>query len=212
MAIFKYYIFDFDGTLMDTSAAILATIRATIQAMGLTERTEAQCRSIIGIRTDEAGHHLYPDTAISDQEFARVFRSIYPAMQERLPAMPFPGVIEGLRKLREDGRPMAIATSRRRDSVKAFLSELGILDWFQEIVGAEDVTHGKPNPEPVLKILQAQGWNPQDTLVVGDADVDILMGNAAGCHTCAVTYGNGSLESLASAQPGFTISEFSKIL
>ncbi len=209
---FRNYIFDFDGTLMDTSAAIMATIRATIKAMGLPERTDGQCRSIIGIRTDEAGHHLYPDVAISDEEFALVFRSLYPAMQERFPAKPFPGVVATLRSLRADGHPLAIATSRRRDSVKSFLRDLNILDWFQMTVGAEDVTQGKPNPEPVINILRAQGWEPRETLVVGDADVDILMGKAAGCATCSVTYGNGSTESLAKAHPDFTISSFEEVL
>ena len=58
------YIFDFDGTLMDTSGVILATIKASIKEMGLPEKTEEECRSIIGIRTNEAGKYLYPDLDI----------------------------------------------------------------------------------------------------------------------------------------------------
>ncbi|MCD8395134.1 MAG: HAD family hydrolase [Bacteroidales bacterium] len=205
------FIFDFDGTLMDTSAAILATIRATIDAMGLPSRTEVQCRSIIGIRTDEAGHHLYPDVEIDDADFARVFRSIYPTMQERLPATPFENVIECLDNMRQSGHALAIASSRRRDSIFGFLNDLGIADWFSIVIGAEDVVKGKPNPDPVLKILDSKGWNPEDTLVVGDADVDILMGNVAGCDTCAVTYGNGSLSSLQGAHPTYIIDRFQAI-
>lgn len=193
---------------MDTSAGILATIRATIDTMGLPSRSEGQCRSIIGIRTDEAGHHLYPKIHIDDEEFARVFRSIYPGMQAQYPATPFAGVLSCLKAMKEQGGRLAIASSRRRDSIFQFLRQLGIEGWFQIVVGAEDVVKGKPNPDPVLKILDEMGWDAQGTLVVGDADVDILMGNAAGCDTCAVTYGNGSEESLQAARPTFTIHSF----
>ncbi len=79
------------------------------------------------------------------------------------------------------------------------------------IVGADSVTKGKPNPEPVLTVLNALDWNADDTLVVGDADVDIMMGNAAGCYTCAVTYGNGSIASLKAANPNYMIDDFKKL-
>ncbi len=80
------------------------------------------------------------------------------------------------------------------------------------IVGADSVTKGKPDPEPVLTILNALDWKAGDTLVVGDADVDIMMGNAAGCSTCAVTYGNGSLASLKEAEPDYMVDDFKRIL
>lgn len=79
------------------------------------------------------------------------------------------------------------------------------------IVGADSVTKGKPNPEPVLTVLNALGWDANDTLVVGDADVDIMMGNAAGCNTCAVTYGNGSIASLKAANPDYMIGDFKEL-
>ena len=79
------------------------------------------------------------------------------------------------------------------------------------MVGADSVTKGKPDPEPVLTVLKALAWSADDTLVVGDADVDIMMGNAAGCKTCAVTYGNGSIASLKAAQPDYMIDDFREL-
>ncbi len=206
------YIFDFDGTLMDTSSVILATIKATIKQMGLPEKTEEECRSIIGIRTDEAGRYLYPDLDISNKEFAKVFRANYDRLQKDSQEKPFPGVIDTLAQLRSDGCHLAVASSRRLASLNDYLDRLGIKDWFDMIVGADSVTKGKPDPEPVLTVLNALHWDAKDTLVVGDADVDIMMGNAAGCQTCAVTYGNGSLSSLKSANPTFMIDDFNKLL
>lgn len=206
------YIFDFDGTLMDTSGVIMATIKATIKEMGLPERTDDECRSIIGIRTDEAGRYLYPDLDISNAEFAQVFRSNYDRLKKNTHEKTFPGVIETLERLRREGHELAIASSRRLASLNDYLNGLGIKDWFAMIVGADSVSKGKPDPEPVLTILKALDWNAKYVLVVGDADVDIMMGNAAGCRTCAVTYGNGSIISLKAAKPGYMIDKFEDIL
>ena len=206
------YIFDFDGTLMDTSGVILSTIKATIKEMGLPEKTDEECRSIIGIRTDEAGRYLYPELDISNKEFARVFRANYDQLKVGANENTFPGVLETLAELRENGCGLAIASSRRLASLTDYLEGLGIRDWFEMVVGADSVTKGKPDPEPVLTILDALGWQPSSTLVVGDADVDIMMGNAAGCKTCAVTYGNGSMASLREASPDYMVDTFPAIL
>ena len=206
------YIFDFDGTLMDTSGVILSTIKATIKEMGLPEKTDEECRSIIGIRTDEAGRYLYPELDISNNEFARVFRANYDRLKAGANENTFSGVLETLAELREKGCGLAIASSRRLASLNDYLEGLGIRDWFEMVVGADSVTKGKPDPEPVLIILEALGWQPSSTLVVGDADVDIMMGNAAGCKTCAVTYGNGSTASLRAASPDYMVDTFPAIL
>lgn len=205
------YIFDFDGTLMDTSGVILATIKATIQEMQLPAKTDDECRSIIGIRTDEAAGHLYPGGGVSDSEFARRFRANYATLKNGAHENTFPGVIETLRQLRDSGCGLAIASSRRLASLNDYLTGLGIDSWFSMVVGADNVTNGKPNPEPVQKILDTLGWRPEETMVVGDADVDIMMGNAARCITCAVTYGNGSTESLKDAAPDFMVDDFARI-
>ncbi len=205
------YIFDFDGTLMDTSSVIIATIKATIKEMNLPPRTEEECRSIIGIRTDEAGSYFYPGLDIPNEEFARVFRSNYERIRRDTHEKTFPGVIDTLLILKERGDRMTIASSRRLASLYDYLDGLGIKDWFDMIVGADSVEKGKPNPEPVLKILNTLEWRAEDTLVVGDADVDILMGKAAGCPTCAVTYGNGTIVLLKASNPTFIINDFTKI-
>ena len=211
MRIYDNYIFDFDGTLMDTSGVIMATIRATIRQMGLPERTEAQCRAIIGIRTDDAGRWLYPGLDISNEEFALVFRENYDRIKRAAHEELFPGVRDTLRHLLDTGHGIAIASSRRLASLHDYLDGLGMRSCFSTIIGADSVSRGKPDPEPVHKVLEALGWKPAETLVVGDADVDILMGNAAGCPTCAVTYGNGSMESLRRANPTYIINNFTEL-
>ena len=80
------------------------------------------------------------------------------------------------------------------------------------VVGANDVQRHKPHPEPVQKILAALQMKPEVALVVGDASYDILMGAAAGCRTCGVTYGNQSAADLRAAGADFLIDDFSKLI
>ena len=80
------------------------------------------------------------------------------------------------------------------------------------IVAADDVTHAKPDPEPVNKILETLQFQPQEALVVGDAPYDILMGRNAGARTCAVTYGNGKRQELQAARADYLIDRFADLL
>ena len=79
-------------------------------------------------------------------------------------------------------------------------------------VSADDVLRGKPYPDPALKVLKLAGCRPGEALMVGDASYDILMGRAAGCRTCGVTYGNQSADQLREAGAEWLINDFGKLL
>jgi phosphoglycolate phosphatase len=80
------------------------------------------------------------------------------------------------------------------------------------LIGVDDVEKAKPNPEPVLNTLKAMGFNANQTLVVGDMAVDILMGINAGTKTCGVTWGNGAREELEEAGADFIIDKIEDIV
>ncbi|MCM1040846.1 MAG: HAD family hydrolase [Bacteroides sp.] len=208
----RYLVFDFDGTLLDTTPVILATMRATAQAMGLPEKTESECRATIGLRLRDVPAKLYPQHPGIEDKYVNVYHDIFNEQKTRYKPVMFPGVPETLHTLSEQGFPMAVASSRTRKSLVEFLDDSELAPLFAMVVGGDDVAHGKPNPDPVLALCGALGWNPQEILVVGDADVDILMGKAAGCQTCGVTYGNGTLPELQKAAPDFLIDRFGELL
>ena len=83
---------------------------------------------------------------------------------------------------------------------------------FSYILGADDVVHAKPHPEPVLRTLKAFGCSPEEALVVGDMKYDIEMGRRAGTRTCGVTYGNGSPQDLKEAGADYLLDDFKEIL
>jgi phosphoglycolate phosphatase len=89
---------------------------------------------------------------------------------------------------------------------------MGIAPYISYVLGADSVDKAKPDPEPVLKTLREMGYTANDTLVVGDMPVDILMGSRAGALTCAVTYGNASRSALAASGATYIIDDFAELL
>lgn len=209
---YRNIIFDFDGTLVDTAAVIVETMRRTISAMELPEKTESECRSMIGYRLEEIPNLLWPDIPGISERYVETYRNIFSSIKDDFKVSLYPEVARTLSLLHDAGVQMAIASSRSNASLREYVYDLGIAGCFQKLVGGEDVNEGKPSPEPVNNILSSQQWDKGKTLVVGDMDVDILMGNRAGADTCGVTYGNGSIEELKSAKAKFIISDFSELL
>ena len=124
----------------------------------------------------------------------------------------FPYVLETLSALKRQGYRLTIASSRWHKSLSELTRDLCIAEYFDYLVGANDVDHAKPHPEPVMKTLTEMGVNASDALVVGDMNVDILMGANAGAKTCGVTYGNGTREELLQAGADYIINRFDELL
>ena len=202
----KLIIFDFDGTLGDTRGNIVTTMQMTIAELGLAGRTDDECASKIGLPLDGCFEALYPDEVKETiQLCADTYRRIF---QENLLTMKpqvFPKVKETLSILKEQGYTLTIASSRCHKSLSELTHDLKIAEFISYFVGADDVENAKPNPEPVLKTLTATGFNASQTLVVGEMNVDILMGLNAGAKTCGVTYGNGTKRELEEAGADYVI-------
>jgi phosphoglycolate phosphatase len=124
----------------------------------------------------------------------------------------FPGVVKTLKTLKEQGFVLTIASSRSHKSLTELTHQMGIADYISYLIGADDVKEAKPKPEPVLKTLDAMQFEADETLVVGDMGVDILMGANAGVKTCGVTWGNGTIEELKEAQANYIIDKMEDLL
>ncbi|MDE6380997.1 MAG: HAD-IA family hydrolase [Muribaculaceae bacterium] len=212
MAQVKNLIFDFDGTLVDTAPLIIKTMQATMRVMNLPIRDNEQCRAVIGLRLEEIPDVLWPDHPGIGDEFSKTYRSIFNELKFPLNVVCYPKVTKTLRILLSEGFGMAVASSRNHKSLNEFLRLFGISDCFSTVIGGDDIKNGKPAPDTVLEILNIEGWIPEETMVVGDAEFDIIMGKEAGAKTCAVTYGNGTDSELRAARPDFMIPRFSDLL
>lgn len=209
---YNLVIFDFDGTLADTTQSILETYRATFDELGVKRPSDKACQSTIGVPLREGFRMLFPDSDDARlDEFVKTYRSIYAANQQSLVPELFPDVAETLEAFSDAGIKMSIASSRSRVSLKAFCMDRGIEKYFDLILGCEDVLKPKPSPVPVFETLLTLCMNPDEALVVGDMPVDIAMGRGAGCRTVGVTYGNSSAEALKVAGATFVINDLKKL-
>ncbi len=195
----RLVIFDFDGTLGDSQQLITDTMQATIRRLNLPERSREECARTIGLPLKECFLPMIPMSDEQAQQCAETYREIFDVKNVPGAVTAFPGVIETLERLSAQGIMMSIASSRNHHSLASLVNDLKLSDHITYLVGADDVKEQKPAAEPVLRTLRHFNVQPQETLVVGDAEFDILMGRNAGVHTCGVTYGNGTRESLEEA-------------
>ena len=206
-------IFDFDGTLGDTRQNIIKTFRDAIAALRLPERDEKTLAATIGLPLPAGFAQLFPD--LSEEQVVlctSTYREFFERNKKLLVPRLFPGVKETIEAIRSRGIRMSVASSRSSRSLNEFLQEMGVAKYISYVLGADNVTHAKPHPEPVLKTLDELGVTAEDALVVGDMPVDIEMRYRAGVRTCAVTYGNASREALEAAGADFIIDRFPELM
>lgn len=206
----KIAILDFDGTLGDTTALIVRTTQAAIRELGLPERSDEQCAAMIGLRLVEIPPVLFPELEVDRELYAATYRRIFNEFNTEGAVELYQHVMETLKELKRRGIILTIASSRSNASLTEYINNLGLASTITYILGANDVREGKPNPEAVLKTLEAHGIPADEAIVVGDTVFDIDMGRNAGVKTCGVTYGNGSRESLSNAD--WLIDDFGKLL
>ena len=207
----KNIIFDFDGTLADTSQGIIASVRALLDRLGLEQTPDARIRAAIGLPLAKSLHQGGNIPMDNMDYVCDLYHEIFSVEAPKHISL-FEGVRETLRELQDRGIGMAIATSRGTDSLNWLLDAQGIAGFFCMSVTANDVRNPKPAPDSVLTIMDKMGWKADETLVVGDTTYDIEMGRAAGCHTLAVTYGNHPRETILSARPEHLADSFEEIL
>ena len=207
---FKAIFFDFDGTIADTVNGILATMTATFKELNLPVPPQDAMKSTIGMLLGDALQQLGnlddSQRVIAVKTYQRLFREV------ELPnTRIFPGVSQTLQTLKSRGVKMAIVTSRGIESLRLILTQNNILEYFDELVTRDNGFKPKPAPDMVNYLLKKMNLAPSDVLVVGDTTFDIDMGTAAGCKTCAVTYGNHSAERLATSKCDWMVGRFDEI-
>ncbi len=207
---YRLLVFDFDGTLADSEESIMESLRLVARDLGLSGLDRSSARRGIGLplqRTIEMGLGLDPGQA---SEAVELYRKHYNEVAFDRTCL-FPGVKETLDLLQQDFL-LAVASSKSRHGLTAMMRHLGIIDRFCFIAGAQDVQQGKPAPDMVLLALRSMNIPADECLVVGDAVYDIEMGRRASVDTCAVTYGNGSVDELHSCNPTFVIDSFAHVV
>lgn len=198
---FRYYLFDIDGTLLDSAADIVAAASQVLAEAGHPGVTEDYVRRFIGRPLIEMLEDLFPGTEPAQLENLReAYRNAYRLRDHRATRL-FPGVAEMLARL--PGKK-ATVTAKSTRGAREVLERFGLLGYFDFVQGMDGLP-GKPDPAIVVRALEALGARPEEALLVGDVPVDILAGRAAGVRTCAALYGYGDPKELLALQPDFVI-------
>ncbi len=189
----RLVIFDVDGTLVDSQAAILAAIDEAFRSAGRPAPGRAEALGIVGLSLVEAMAVLVPDAGADVHvELARHYREAFVALRQRTggeAATPlFPGARDTVMRLDATGWRLSIATGKARRGLDHFLATHGLAPHFTGTQTADDAP-SKPHPQMVLNCLAAAGVAPADAVMVGDTEFDMAMGRAAGCRTIGVSWG-----------------------
>lgn len=197
---YSLLVFDWDGTLMDSVARIVACIRASIDDLGLEFRTHDQIKNIIGLGLYEAINTLYPE---GDEQLHRDMtdRYRYHFLEvDPTPSELFAGAVETLQRLDEQGYYLAVATGKGRVGLDKVLKETGLGPMFMATRCADE-TFSKPNPQMLFEIMDQLGVEPEQTLMIGDTEYDLQMARNAGTDGLGVSYGVHSVERLMKHEP-----------
>jgi len=195
------FLFDLDGTLIDSIELILRSYRHTLRThRGLEPPDEVWMK---GLGTPLwVQFKSWTDDPVEIDAMVATYREYNLAHHDEL-VRPYDGVVAAVRALRDRGKTLGLVTSKMRSGAMRGLRIAGLEDAFAVIVGADEVENPKPHAEPVLKALEHLGAPAAETVFIGDSRHDIECGRAAGVKTAAVLWGPFDRAYLADLNPDF---------
>ncbi len=184
---FDVVVFDWDGTLFDSTALITRSIQAAAVDLGLPQPSQEQASYVIGLGLQEALAHAVPDLAPERYpELGQRYRHHYLAAQHQVTL--FDGVLDLLAALKARHHWLAVATGKSRRGLDEALDVDGLRGVF-DATRTADQTAGKPNPQMLLELLREFGAEPERCLMIGDTTHDLQMARNAGTASVGVSYG-----------------------
>lgn len=205
---FETYLFDVDGTLVDSAADICGTVQGVLASVNCTHISDSFLRGYIGRHLLDLFADIFPDyTPEQIEALIAQYRAdyqrrnhsqtrAYDCAKSVLPLLP--------------GRK-ATATTKSTKTARTVLEMFGFLPYFDHVQGTDGFP-AKPNPDVILRALEGLGASPETCLFVGDSAPDMEAAKRAGVKSCAVTYGYGKREELAQWNPDYWINDLSELL
>jgi HAD superfamily hydrolase (TIGR01509 family) len=204
---FPVYLFDLDGTLLDSAADICGAIRDVLAPHVPAPPPFEDLRKFVGFHLDVCFSEVLPHYGRQQLDDLIVsYRTLYLA-RGHASTKRYEGVLEGLQAL--DGRK-ATATTKGTPTTRAVLEQFELLPFFDHVQGTDGFPC-KPEPDVLLRSMAALGARPEEVLFVGDSAADMEAGRRAGVKTCAVRYGYGNPADMAKWSPDYWISDLREL-
>ena len=205
----KLLIFDLDGTLADTSKDITDAVNYAVKPFGVKPLSVSEVKAMVGSGITKLIESLIPEERdfSAKEEAVKRFLEYY-SIHLLDYTKPYPQAKETLSKL--GAYKKAVISNKREVLSKKVLEGLGLLKFFDIVLGSDSVSERKPSPVPIFELLKRFGVSKDEAVIIGDSNYDIEAGKAAGIKTIAVTYGYRDREVLKGAD--FIIDNFGEIL
>ncbi len=200
-------LFDLDGTLLDTNELIMQSFEQLLGKHYPSQYTRTDILPFLGPTLTETFDKMDPSKTV---EMIEEYREWNIAHHDEL-SIEFDGVTETLTQLASNGIRMAIVSTKRNDMVEKGLALLGIRHLFETVIGLDDVTHPKPNPEPLLLAMERMGVTKDEVLMVGDNFHDIEGGKNAGVLTAGVAWSLKGKEFLSTFHPDYMLTHITDL-
>lgn len=182
---YETVLFDLDGTVVDSGAIILASMRhATREVLGRDYSDDELLQAVGGPGLEAQMSALAPEHV---DRLVDVYRAHNEPLHDGLEACP--GMEEVLVRLHEEGRRLGVVTAKRRVTVELAFDRVPLGHLFETIVGGDETERHKPDPEPLLLGARRLGADPTAAAYVGDSPFDVRAAKAAGMFAVAVTWG-----------------------
>ncbi len=203
-------VFDWDGTLMDSTRKIVVCMQRAAKDGGLPALDDPVIENIIGLGLPEAIESLYPGLPAAKADHLRVRYAEYFVNLDRTPMPLFDGVVEGLQALRTQGVRLAVATGKSRKGLDRILGMLDLQHLF-DVTRCADETASKPNPKMLQELLAVTAMGVERAVMVGDTEYDMAMAKAIAMPRIAVDYGAHHIDRLKPYEPVLCAGHFSDV-
>jgi phosphoglycolate phosphatase len=206
------FIFDWDGTLCDSTGKITHAMQQAAHQLGWVIPEDHEVHNIIGLGLPEAVEILYPGLSATDQIRLRdAYRTAFLTLDERKPSVFFPTAQETLEYLRDQGHTLAIATGKSRVGLDRILSGMKLSGFFHSTRCADE-TASKPHPLMLEQLLGEFVCSPDEAVMIGDTEYDMDMARRISMPRIAVSYGAHAIERLHPYEPELCLDRFDDLL
>lgn len=187
---YNTYIFDLDGTILDTLLDLANAVNFAMRAKGFPERTTDEVRNFIGNGIKVLIKRAVPENT-SEDDYAETLEIFTKYYLEHIAdnTKPYDGMIDVINSLKEKGCKAAVVSNKAHIAAQAVVKDF-FGDIFDTVVGKMDEFPSKPEPDSLLYTIKSLGADKEKCIYIGDSDVDVLTAHNAGLECIGVTWGN----------------------
>jgi phosphoglycolate phosphatase len=206
---YELIVFDWDGTVMDSTAVIATSIQSACRDLDLPVPSDEDARHVIGMGLVEALRHAVPTAPEAMYEpLADRYRHYFLAQDQTIPL--FSGARETIAELHEAGHALAVATGKSRKGLDRVMDSSGLRAYFHASRTADE-TFSKPHPAMLQELMDELGMQPEQVLMIGDTTHDLQMAINAGVDAVGVTHGAHPEDQLRALKPLALLDDFHEL-